>query len=102
MTEKILPCEGPEAPAQVTQRSWGCPIPGNVQSQVGQAGQVLVSLGIMSWRFLQGDWTNIIPGSLATGNCQARGPASSQVETGENSVYWAVWICQPGTSEPQK
>jgi len=34
--EEILPCEGGEALAQVTQRSCGCPLPGRVQGQVGR------------------------------------------------------------------
>lgn len=33
--EKILPCEGCEALAQVAQQCCGCPIPGGVRGQVG-------------------------------------------------------------------
>ena len=35
--EEILYLEDAEALEQITQRSCGCPIPGNVQGQVGQA-----------------------------------------------------------------
>ena len=34
--EEIPLCEGGEAPAQVAQRSCGCPLPGRVQGQVGR------------------------------------------------------------------
>jgi len=33
--KEILCYEGGEALAQVTQRSWGCPLPGSVEGQVG-------------------------------------------------------------------
>ena len=34
--EEILYCEGEETLEQVAQRSCGCPLPGNVQGQVGR------------------------------------------------------------------
>lgn len=34
--EEIVPCEGNDTQAHIVQRSFGCPSPGGVQSQVGR------------------------------------------------------------------
>jgi len=46
--EEILYCEGDEALEKVTQRSCGCPIPGNIQ-------------GYFGWSFDQPDLVEVVP-----------------------------------------
>ncbi|RMC05626.1 hypothetical protein DUI87_17711 [Hirundo rustica rustica] len=58
-------------------------------------------------RYDDDDMSNPLEGTSKTyaqgkkDNQSYRGPASSQVETRENRVFWTVWIRWPGTSEPQ-